>query len=511
MKKFLPVTAVLVLLFFSCDLDGKPNKENPNNTRTKTFWAQNLATTVHYQLQAELLAEGTYCKVWVEKNSGVSANTARNMANAYDNNIYQKMIDVFSIRNFTYSGYNFSNIMELADALTDGDGKLTILLLDIKDGYRQGVNDSYVAGYFWAGNFYPPDLMPSVTRYSNQCDMIYVDISPGVPGSDDSNMTLAHEMQHLMNFVTSNVKRSNGMDLWIDEGLSSAAEWVYLGRHDQSKLNWFNNNGVYDNNSTKVISSSIDEGNNFFVWENRVTDSNPYPILDDYATVYFFFQWLRLQAGEDANTLALQSIYKDIITSTQYNHTAVLNALNAKAQENYSDWGTLLKTWLAANYINAPGGPYGYRSELVLKDLKAPTVAPGTTTVELYPGEGVYSITNSAGSTNAQGQNIRYAGLKESPAQVSDDNVYAGGALLTYNINTDAADAQEQGITTGVAASVSAAVSAAASAASGGRSALPFTGPYRIGAGDLLRRNGKDESFSGFNFSVPLREIVIHE
>ena len=510
MKKFLPVTAVLVLLFFSCDLDGKPNKKNPNNTRTKTFWAQNLATAVHYQLTAELLAEGTYCKVWVEKNSGVSANTARNMANAYDNNIYQKMIDVFSIRNFTYEDdyhrtYTFSNIMEFADAAADGDRKLTILLLDIKDGYRQGVNDSYVAGYFWAGNFYSPDLISN----SNQCDMIYVDISPGVPGSEDSNMTLAHEMQHLMNFISSVLLRENLMDLWIDEGLSSAAEWVYLGRHDQSKLNWFNNNGVYDNNSTKVISGSIDEGNNFFVWENRL--ENQYAILDDYATVYLFFQWLRLQAGEDANTLALplpfQSIYKDIITSTQYNHTAVLNALNAKAQESYSDWGTLLKTWLAANYINAVNGPYGYRSELVLKDLKAPTVAPGTTTVELYPGEGVYSITNSAGSTNAQGLNIKYAGLKESPAQVSDDYVYAGGALLTYNINTDAAGVQEQGITTGVAASVSAAVSAV----SGGRSAFPFTGPYRIGAGDLLRRNGKDESFSGFNFSVPLREIVIHE
>jgi hypothetical protein len=178
-----------------------------------------------------------------------------------------------------------------------------------------------------------------------------------------------------------------------------------------------------------------------------------------------------------------------------------MNALNAKTSDNYSDWGTLLKTWLAANYINASTGRYGYMNEPVLKDLKAPTVATGTTSLRLYPGEGVYSITSSSGSTYPQGQIIKYAGLNRTSPQVSDTSTYAGGALLTYNINTDIKGDYDQGTTTGV--SSNAVINSQVRFVT-----PPLSGPYRIDAGDLLRRNGGNYAgISGMDFSDSLKAL----
>jgi hypothetical protein len=492
MKKNLLLIGILALLLFSCRDTGTGT---PDRSR-RIFWAKDMQNNTYYQLEAELLAIGSYCTIWAERVRGVSAETAQRMAYAYDNDIYPKMISTFSIENFEYRGYTFSNIMQLADAFGDNDGKLCILLLDIRDDYQS--SGSYVAGYFWAGNLYENIPSHPSFRYSNECDMIYVDTNPGVPGSDVSNATLAHEMQHLMNNVTSDVCRNSyPMDIWIDEGLSAAAEWVYAGGHLEDRLDWYNQNGYGEN-----MKGLIDLGNNFFVWGNRVGNGegeSPNAILDDYATVYLFFQWLRLQTGS-------KDIYKEIISSTYCDHSAVTGVIDeAVPGYNYSDWETLLKTWLAANYINAPNGPYGYMNDPVLKDIKTHTVPDGTESLSLAPGEGVYSITPNEGSTPSSENNIRYAGLNKDSIIIDDSSVYPDGVLLTYNANDSNRAATEPGVTTGVAA-------ASTRIVSGGRSVTAsFTGPFRIGAADMLRRNGYEDDFSGRDKQKLIRGTSVDE
>jgi hypothetical protein len=261
------------------------------------------------------------------------------------------------------------------------------------------------------------------------------------------------------------------MDIWINEGLSCAAEWVYSGNHDNDYMEWYNED------NTKLIS----RGNNFYVWDNRYgtasTNTHPNAVLDDYATAYLFFQWLRLQSGGSTD------IYKRIISSGNGDYLAVLNAL-----PGYSSWGDLLKTWLAANYFNASGGPYGSMNDPVLKNVKAITVPLGTTSVQLYAGEGVYSVSNSAGILPNQSGNIRYAGLNKPNTTVSDADVLAGDWRLTYNVNTytsrfPSSNPTESGSTTGFAANIVPAFYAA-----------PLkTGPYRISRTEALRRNGREE------------------
>jgi hypothetical protein len=442
-------------LFFSCDLFIFDEED------TKSFWATNVATNKDYKVKAELLASGVYCNVWVEKGSGVNRSRAKNIADEYDNKIHLQMINAFGLENPSYNGRTFSNIMEFADSLGDGDGKLCILLLDIKDNYQKGVNDSYVAGYFWSGNFY--DMSGS-----NYCDMIYIDTYPGMKDENIGGAftTLAHEMQHLMNFVTSRIKRSTYMDTWIDEGLSSAAEYIINNEHSQDRIDWYNNNG----DSKNDIKGIIDKGNNFFVWDNHKDEQ--YAILDDYATVYLFFQWLRLQKGD--------GVYREIISSTFSDYRAVTAATG-------EGWDNLLKTWMAANYINDSTGDYGYKGDI--SDITTHTVQAGGTQVSLYPGEGVYSLTEAGDTMPAQGVKIKYAGLDKN-SEVSDNAVFAAGRLLTYNIDTALNGSAETGTTTGKAASVN-------TASSMGRAVKPYSGPYRIGAGDILPKNwNKNDSTS---------------
>jgi hypothetical protein len=479
-KRYMLVFGIFLLLLGSCELfeengDNSSSNIKPSDVPTKKFWAQNLVTEKFYQLDAEMLAESENCKVWVEKGSGVDTATAITLSWVYENEILPKMLKTFAFQGPITENDKVvaNNTVELADYMGDGDGKLCILLLDIKDDYEPGVNDSYCAGYFSRFDLFENDPKYPSLR-SNECDMIYIDTYPGKPGSRDSNATFAHEMQHMMSFVTTflSSRYPNPLDIWIDEGLSSAAEWLYLGSHPLHRVEWYN----------KDQSGLIQKGNNFFVWGNR-EDENKYAVLDDYSTVYLFFQWLRLHALKD-------NIYYYIILSSKYDYRAVTDAANFLIPgRGYNNWEALLKTWLAANYINAPSGPYGYMNETILKDIRGKTVPAGVKSLSLAPGEGVYSITDSFALPDNT-EYINYAGLNKVGAEISDTKTFPGGALLTFNANSNIEGSKAVGVTTGVAS----VVSANKNIASGGGSLQGrLTAPFAIGAGDMLRRNGRGE------------------
>jgi hypothetical protein len=212
--------------------------------------------------------------------------------------------------------------------------------------------------------------------------------------------------------------------------------------------------------------------------------------LDDYSTVYLFFQWLRLQSLVEG-----EAIYKNIIASPYSDYRAVTGAaVRAMPGEGYAEWPVLLKTWLAANYINAPSGPYGYKNDSLLKDVRAKFAPNGTTSLDLLPGEGVYSMYNNKGDISDYGSgsgNIKYAGLTKSGEGAVDDNsIPSDGALLTYNDSTNLKGLAEPGNLTGVADTGGTSSSIAAIRSAAGTAP---EGPFRIDARDMLARNGHPE------------------
>jgi len=474
MKRFIVVFSFLAVLFFSCTPiePDDPDPIDAQGVTKKTFYVQNFKTRVPNSVEAGLLAEGEYCHVWVGRGTGITKEKAKDIARIYDDNIYYKMMYYFSFTEadkIKYDGKTVATTLDIVKYMVNWDGKLNIVLVDIADNYEKGVNNSYTAGYFWNGDLYKKIASDSNLRYSNECAAIFIDTYPAIPGSDESNSTLAHEMQHLMSWLNGFVCRSKDFDIWIDEGLSLSAEYLYLEKQLTGRVNHYKNDP----------SGLICKGNNFFVWGNR-TNESPYASLDDYATAYLFFQWLRLQTDFD--------IYTYIMFSSDYDYKAVVEAYNKNKKPGSSNlnWDSLLKTWLAANQIKAPIGLYGYESEFGLTDIKA-HAAPAQTSINLYPGEAVYSKANSQPTLSGSGlgANIKYAYLTTTGVNTSYS---ANTTLLTYNGNTNTGGSLEKGVTTGVASEHIVPDARFISSM--------YNEPIRIDARDMMGRDKWQESYS---------------
>jgi len=463
MKKFLLIICFISFFILSCDLNNSKNN-NPRRSiswsipdgekkeyelgEENEFYAQNLTTYKHYSLKANLRYIGEYCNVWLEKDNDIHQIAIDTIGKAYDEDIYPKLMEYFGTE-FELEDGNTYNTMQIADFMGNYDGKLCILLLDIIDGYTQG--RGYVAGYFSSLNFY--DNYPGVP--SNKRDMIYIDTHPGTPGDDTSKEIVAHEMQHLMNFVTRQMlsefnNQPSQMDLWINEGLSAAAEWSVFG-HSKSRIDDYNS----DRGRT------IAKGNNFFVWDQHRNES----VLDDYSTVYLFFQWLRLQNDTQ--------IYKKIIESNYPDYRAVTE--NTIGYTNYN-WGELIGDWLRANFVNSPTGIHGYRGDPAFNNLAKHYIINDNNSlnVSLFPGEGVFSYSPTPLTTvpNPSG-NIRYINIK-----LENNN-----ARLTYNVNPLNRGRAETGTITGQTPPGTNTSSLSRSILSGSYI------PYAISIEEMLRRN----------------------
>jgi len=476
MKKSLLVLFIANITFLiACQPPVAP--DTTQSSDTESMWAINFKTNNYYQLNVQELYTGEKCIIYGETGGKVTQATAKNCADIFDSKIYPMMVNNFCETNFPVGKVTYATTLDYSYSLAKNQDKLIILMLDIKDNYSGKAGDGYVAGYFDLTNLYNYNV-------SNLKSMIYVDTNPGLSNQEEMYETMAHELQHLINYVTSIRLRPNPgassqnpfplrMDTWIDEGLSTMAEFLYRGTPDGARIDWFNNDSQ----------GTIAQGNNFYVWDNYDAASYPNAILDEYATVYLFFQWLYYQAPSGPAML------KQIISSNYSDWRAVTGEAS-QINTEWNDWGTLLQTWMAANYMNNTTGIYGYKNKLPAV-LHISTIQNAGGQKSLYPGEGVYSAIKTSFTLpgNGSGDNIRYAGLTKGANTVSaTGTTFNGSALLTYNINTVKATVNntetgvaETGYLTGQPASTVTRIT--------GRSITNSPYPLIIDAQDLMRRN----------------------
>jgi hypothetical protein len=383
---------------------GLVNTPDYEGRETRTFSALNTETNARYTVNAVHLAENEVCVVYGEQSAGVSLETAESIAAGVKSGVYPAITGAFGDFRENLSDKGFGQY-----------GKLTLLLMDIKDGYIPVTNSSYVAGYF-----YPADMYSKKTlSYSNERAILYLDVNPGKPGNDEFFSTIAHEFQHLINFSIRMKQQGGGLNVkpqntWIDEGLASAAEYLYGRKHVQSKIDYFNND----------TANIFSRGETFLTWDSE---------YEDYCTIYLFFQWLRIQADRDPQ------IYKDIINSKDLDYRAVTEAAKKYIGEEFGDWETLLGRWLLANHVNAGEGSLGYGGEITTT-IRAITGR----SVSLAPGEGVFSYLNGTGFTPSPaqaGSHIRYLGVTQAGKLITaSGGVFPWGEtgrILTFNANTE--------------------------------------------------------------------------
>jgi prepilin-type processing-associated H-X9-DG protein len=272
--------------------------------------------------------------------------------------------------------------------------------------------------------------------HSNKANILFIDVRPGLASKEyfEQNLlpTIAHELQHMVNY-TYHLGQGNtkGMDSWIDEGLSTSAEYLYMKVHAPGtggRTSYFNGDPQ----------KTIRNGNMFLLWDDPSTEFRK-DIQANYASVYLFFQWLRLHAVND------EGLFPDILHSPYADYRAVVDSarrympsLNLAGVNYGADWDSMFGTWLAANVILSTSSVYGYKADEIKVAPNSPTWATNGD-IGLYQGEAVYSriagsLPNLARDDDA---NVRYLRIPDgADAPLSEDEpTPSAGMLISYNAN----------------------------------------------------------------------------
>lgn len=218
------------------------------------FWAVDFRTGGYYPVSVVKAGEGDRCRIYVEAGRSVSPAAIGIITSQFDNAIYPGVTSAFG---------------DEPNPGIDGDPKIYILLLDIRDGASPG--GSFVAGYFAPINeFLQRDIDAlGIPAKSNEKEIFFMDIFPGDPESPSFYGTLAHEFQHMVHFnkeMTTKFGASD--DIWLNEAMSEAAP-VYCG---------------YGPNYSRVDTFQSEPWNSLTTWDGRI---------EDYGVAYMWAQYVK--------------------------------------------------------------------------------------------------------------------------------------------------------------------------------------------------------------------------
>ncbi|WP_157075946.1 Ig-like domain-containing protein [Neobacillus fumarioli] len=259
---------------------------------------------------------------------------------------------------------------------------MDILCYDIQDGFTG--SGAYVAGYFYPGDLYNTD-------HSNRSEIFYIDTYPAMGNGTTKDVsqvysTLAHEFQHMVNYNQKVLVQGNtkGMDTWLNEGLSMAAEQIYDGHGLSDQVDYYNN------------STSIQNGHSLLYWDyNGDTLSN-------YALSYLFVQYVKLQAGQG------DRIFKEIIQDRASTYQAIEDIAKKYIDPNIT-FGKLMTDFRIACLLKQPTGLYGFKGDPFFNSLKDKFYSGQS--ANLRGGGAVVTVFNSSVGMTVpadKGQDITY-------------------------------------------------------------------------------------------------------
>jgi hypothetical protein len=164
------------------------------------------------QRTAKLEVQGQYANIWVVNNL-IDYAKAKTLSDKFDK-IYPAETNILG---YEYGGGPGGN------GGKDGDPKIQILVYDI------GGN---TLGYFWSKDFYDQLILNAVGYKTNLAEIFYVNSSYANDRLDLICSTLAHELQHMINFNEKFVKKGKNSNAWYNEMLSMMTQDVIEGLID---------------------------------------------------------------------------------------------------------------------------------------------------------------------------------------------------------------------------------------------------------------------------------------
>ena len=178
----------LAYLYSRADTPRRVANVDPPNYqegRVDSFWVARQRPPDHFQSEAVLRYVSRHANWYVERGFDVSDNAVRRAADVFDSRIYPRVRQLVGSEPFPG---------------IDNDPRITIFNGNVPD----------VAGYVTSADNYPRSVHP----YSNERDIVYLNLRALPLGSNEYLATLAHEFTHLVHWNT-----HPNEDTWVKEGL----------------------------------------------------------------------------------------------------------------------------------------------------------------------------------------------------------------------------------------------------------------------------------------------------
>jgi hypothetical protein len=276
-----------------------PTPRARNIGERESFFVIKYAATGEYRtVNATLHNVTPHAYFWVEDGLSFDASALKKSADFFEQRIYPTNVKYFGA----------------PGAGLDGDTRVHILNTHFEEA----------AGYVSSVDAHPRAL----AEYSNERNLIYMNIKALAPSSDEYNGTLAHEFVHLISQHVATNKTG-----WIEEGMADLAV----------KLNGFPLMGL--------AFFARQPNTQLNTWSNTPNDS-----IAHYAASYLFLNYVAHRFGAE--------MIRDILHTSRHSIPGIQQVLDQRAGGLPFD--DLFADWAITNILNDPhieNGRYAYTNE----------------------------------------------------------------------------------------------------------------------------------------------------
>ncbi|MBI4317214.1 MAG: immune inhibitor A [Chloroflexi bacterium] len=278
---------------------ARPGGVSYQEGHSQAFWVADRNAKANVSVNATLRLVTPHAYFYVQDGQNVSTDKLRESGEVFESNIVAAALRFF-IREWPVG--------------PDGDPHITIL----------HTRASGPPGWYSSADEYPAAINP----FSNERRMIYVNLASGSPGTSSYYATIAHELQHSIQWAA-----DPSEDTWINEGLSEFAV----------RLTGFGG-------ASSVGSFAAKPDTQLNAWAEDHDNTLPH-----YGAAYLFLSYFSEHYGG-------QEALKELLMEKARGMSGVERVINRLGYATTFD--DIFAAWVVANFLDNPSlgdGHFGYK------------------------------------------------------------------------------------------------------------------------------------------------------